>query len=193
MTATARTLPGASRVATGVSMNGFDLALVAVVGLSVLFAFARGVVRELIAVATWIAAFIAAFAYAAPVAATFTALAITPVAKHVLAFALILIAVLVVGAVIAHMLSGAVRAIGLGFLDRLLGALFGFARGLAVVVLFALIAGVTTLPARDWWQNSTFGRPLADAALSFKPYLPRAWAERLDFSPDGKTGRSMSV
>jgi amidophosphoribosyltransferase len=35
--------------------------------------------------------------------------------------------------------------------------------------MFALIAGVTTLPKQDWWQNSTFGLPLADAALALKP------------------------
>jgi len=177
--------------ATATPMNGFDLALIAVVVLSVLFAFARGVVRELIAIATWIAALIVAFSYAGRVAEWFAALTISPVAKHVLAFALILVVVLIIGATIARMLSGAIHAIGLGFVDRLLGALFGFARGLAVVVVFALVAGVTTLPARDWWQNSTLGGPLADAAVSLKPYLPRAWAERLDFSPNGKAATSV--
>ena len=78
-----------------------------------------------------------------------------------------------------------IRAVGLGFMDRLLGAIFGVARGLIVVVIFALVAGMTTLPKRDWWQNSALGRPLADAALSLKRYLPRAWADRLDFSPAG--------
>ena len=167
-------------------MNGFDLALVVIVVASVVFAFARGVVRELIAVTTWVAALVAAFAYAQPLAGLFAALTIAPAAKNVIAFALILLAVLIVGATIARLLSGVVHTIGLGFVDRLLGAMFGFVRGLAVVVLFALIAGVTTLPARDWWQNSTLGRPLAEAALSLKPYLPRAWAERLDFSAAGK-------
>ena len=78
-----------------------------------------------------------------------------------------------------------IRAIGLGFMDRMLGAIFGVARGLIVVVIFALVAGVTALPKQDWWQNSVLGLPLADAALSLKPYLPRAWADRLDFSPAG--------
>lgn len=163
-------------------MNGFDLALLAVVALSTLFAFARGVVRELIAIATWVAGFVLALHYAGAVAGWFARLDVTPVAKHVLGFALVLIAVLVAGALVATMLSGVVRAIGLGFVDRLLGAVFGLARGLFVVVVFALIAGVTTLPRHDWWQNSLFGGPLALAALSLKPYLPRAWAERLDFS-----------
>jgi membrane protein required for colicin V production len=166
-------------------MNGFDLALIAIVALSTLFAFARGIVRELIALATWVAALVAAFVYAGTVAGWFSGLDMSAAAKHVLAFALILIVVLVAGALVARTLSGAVKAIGLGFVDRLLGAVFGAVRGFAVVVLFALVAGVTTLPKLDWWQNAMLGRPLADAALAFKPYLPRAWAERLDFSTPG--------
>jgi membrane protein required for colicin V production len=166
-------------------MNGFDLALIAIVALSALFAFARGIVRELIALAAWAVALVAAFVYAGAVATWFTRLDMSMAAKHVLAFALILIAVLVCGALVARMLSGAVKAIGLGFVDRLLGAVFGVARGLAVIVLFALVAGVTTLPKQEWWQNSLLGRSLAEAALAFKPWLPQAWAERLDFSAPG--------
>jgi len=166
-------------------MNGFDLALIAVVALSTLFAFVRGVIREMIALATWIVGFVVAILYAGPVAQLFSRLDVTPVVKHVLAFALILIAVMLVGAFVASMLSSAVRAVGLGFVDRLLGAVFGLARGLVAAVVFALIAGVTALPRQDWWQNSISGRPLAIVALALKPYLPRAWAQRLDFSAAG--------
>ena len=166
-------------------MNGFDFALIAIVALSTLFAFARGIVRELIALAAWVVGLVAAFAYAGAVASWFYGLDISAAAKHVIAFALILIAALVGGALVARTLSSAVKAIGLGFVDRLLGAVFGALRGLAVVVLFALAAGMTTLPKQDWWQNAVLARALAEAALSLKPYLPRAWAERLDFSAPG--------
>lgn len=166
-------------------MNGFDLALIAIVALSTLFAFARGIVRELIALATWVAALVAAFVYAGTAASWFSGLDMSAAGKHVLAFALILIGVLVAGALVARTLSGAVKAIGLGFVDRLLGAVFGAARGIAIVVVFALVAGVTTLPKQDWWQNAMLGRPLAEAALALKRYLPRAWAERLDFAAPG--------
>jgi len=166
-------------------VNGFDLALLALVMLSTVFAFVRGVIRELIALATWIAGFLLAINYAGPLAALWTWPDIGSVAKHVLAFALILLVVMIAGAIIARMLFRVVRAIGLGFVDRILGALFGFARGVLVIVIFALVAGVTALPKRDWWQNSLLGQPLAEIALSLRPYLPRAWADRLDFSPAG--------
>jgi membrane protein required for colicin V production len=166
-------------------MNGFDIVLIVVVAISTLFAFVRGVVRELIALAAWVVGIFAAIGYAGTVAGWFSSLDATPAVKHVVAFGLILLAVLIAGAVVARMLSSVIKAIGLGFVDRTLGAVFGSARGVAVLVIFALIAGVTTLPKRDWWQNSTLGQPLAEAALAFKPYLPRAWAARLDFSAAG--------
>jgi membrane protein required for colicin V production len=166
-------------------MNWFDLALIAVVVASTLFAFARGIVRELIALATWVVGVVAALQYAESVAGWFARLDLAPPVKHAVAFALILIVVMIAGAVVSRLLSGVVKTIGLGFVDRSLGAVFGVARGVATVVIFALVAGVTDLPKRDWWQNATLGRPLAEAALSLKPYLPRAWAERLDFSAPG--------
>jgi membrane protein required for colicin V production len=166
-------------------MNGFDIALCAAVVLSTLFAFVRGVIREMIAILTWVAGFVVAIEYAASVAGWFARLDVAPAVKHVLAFVLILLAVLVVGALAARLLSRAVRAIGLGFVDRVLGAVFGLARGLLAVLAFALVAGVTTLPRHDWWQNSLLGQPLGAAALSLRPYLPRAWAGRLDFSAAG--------
>ena len=166
-------------------MNGFDIAVLALIALSALFAFARGIIREVIALAAWIVGLIAAIAYAGSVAAMFGWLDIAPVAKQAIAFGLILLAVLIIGALVARSLAGLIRAIGLGFMDRILGLIFGVARGIIVVVVFALIAGVTALPRQNWWQNSILGEPLAQAALALKPYLPRAWADRLDFSAAG--------
>ena len=166
-------------------MNGFDIAVVAVIALSALFAFVRGIVREMLALATWVLGLVLAIAYSGTLSGLFSWVNIAPVGRHALAFGLILVLVMIAGAILARSLAGVIRAIGLGFMDRMLGAIFGVARGLLLVVIFALIAGVTALPKQDWWQNSTFGLPLADAALALKPYLPRVWADKLDFSPPG--------
>jgi membrane protein required for colicin V production len=171
-------------------MTGFDIAVLAVVVLSTLFAFVRGVVRELIAIATWIVGFVAAVRYSDPAGELFAGLEVTPAARHVIAFALILVVVLIAGALIAWMLKGAVHAVGLGFIDRFLGGLFGLARGGLLVLVFVLIAGLTALPKHDWWQNSAFGPPLAAAALALKSYLPQEWAERLDYSAPGRPPRA---
>ena len=175
-------------------MTGFDIAVVAVVVLSTLLAFLRGVVREAIALVSWVAAFVLALAFGGKLAVMIPGLAASPALRHVLAFALIFIGVLVAGVVVAYVLSKMIRAVGLGFLDRFLGGFFGVARGMAIVLLFVLAAGVTTLPRQEWWQNALLGPPLATAALAMRPWLPEAWAGRLDYSPGGRrTGRTTAA
>jgi membrane protein required for colicin V production len=167
-------------------MNGFDIAVLVVVALSTVLAFVRGVVRELIALASWVLGIAVALLFADSVAGAFAWLDVTPAIRHALAFALIFVAVLVAGALVAWVLSRIVQAAGLSFADRFLGGAFGVARGALLAVLFALVAGVTALPQQDWWQNASVARPLALAALSLKPWLPQAWADRLDFSATGR-------
>jgi membrane protein required for colicin V production len=87
----------------------------------------------------------------------------------------------VLGAVIGWALARLVRAIGLGFVDRTLGAVVGIARGVVIVVLGVLLAGLTTLPHELWWQNAVLAPPLVTAALSLRPWLPKPFAEKLDF------------
>ena len=52
--------------------------------------------------------------------------------RYLVAFALIIIGALLVGALIAWPLTKAVRAAGLGFVDRFLGSIFGIVRGAAL-------------------------------------------------------------
>ena len=167
-------------------MPYFDLIVVAVILLSTIFAYVRGVVRELVAIVSWIIGLSAALHYSDPAAALFASFDIPPVARHALAFVLILIFVLIAGGIVATLLRKVVHGVGLGFADRLLGAAFGVLRGALLAVIFALIAGLTGLPRHDWWQNSTLGPVLAESALALRPYLPPEWAARLNFSPSGK-------
>jgi membrane protein required for colicin V production len=167
-------------------MTGFDLAVFAIVALSALLAYLRGVVRELVALASWIAAVVLALAFGGPFAAMLPVLQDNPGARHVLAFALLFIGVLIIGAAAAVLLSRLIRAVGLGFLDRLLGAVFGVARGIAIVLLLVLVAGVTAVPRYDWWQNAALEPVLVSAALALRPWLPPGWAGRLDYSPSGR-------
>ena len=168
-------------------MTSLDLIVFAAIALSTLVAYVRGVVREIVALASWIAGFVAAMRYADVVAASLAWLDVAPAARHVIAFLLILLAVLFAGALVAWLARSAVHGVGLGFVDRFLGAVFGVLRGALFALIFALIAGLTGLPRQDWWQNSFLGPALAESALAMRPYLPAEWAARLDFS---KAGRS---
>ena len=170
-------------------MSAFDLIVIGIVALSTVFAFWRGLIRVVMSLVALIAAVLAAIQFSPAVATMLPALG-DPVTRYLAAFILIFIVVALVGALLGWVLSRAIRAIGLGFVDRLLGAVFGVARGVLIVVIAVLLAGLTTLPRQEWWQNALLAPPLVIAALSLRPWLPRALAQRLDYGPsDAKPGR----
>ncbi|MEP7208415.1 MAG: CvpA family protein [Casimicrobiaceae bacterium] len=168
-----------------VAMTMFDLVVVVILGLSVLIALVRGLVREVIALAAWIAALVVALLYSGDLATVFAGWNMGSLLAQVLAFAALFLGVVIAGGLIAMTLSRAVRAVGLGWVDRLLGGAFGLARGMVIVLVGVLLAGLTSLPRNAWWQDAVLAEPLVGAALQFRDWLPPAWAEQLDFSAQG--------
>jgi membrane protein required for colicin V production len=171
-------------------MTAFDLIVFSIVGLSTVLAFWRGLIRVVMSLVALVAAVMAAIHFSPWLANTLPAFSDNPVTRYLIAFALIFIVIVILGALLGWALSRAIRAIGLGFVDRLLGAVFGVARGVLIAVIAVLLAGLTTLPRQEWWQNAFLAPPLVTAVLSLRPWLPRAMVLRLDFGPGGgKPGR----
>jgi membrane protein required for colicin V production len=80
------------------------------------------------------------------------------------------------------LLAKLLRAAGLGLVDRLLGALFGLARGALLAWILTLLGGLTSLPQQDWWRESLLAPPLQAAVLAGRPLLPLEIAKRLKYS-----------
>jgi membrane protein required for colicin V production len=166
-------------------MTYFDWAMLCVVLLSTFLAFLRGVIRELIALCAWALGLTGALVFGPLLGAILPEVPGYPAIRYVVAFVLILIAALLVGALIAWPLSKAVRAAGLGFVDRFLGSIFGLARGIAFLLAFVILAGLTPLPRTYGWQHSALMPPLVAGVYALRPHLPAELAGRLDYSPGG--------
>lgn len=171
-------------------MTWLDIAALGIVALSVVFAYARGVIRSLIGTAAWVIGFVVALGFAPLLGAQLPEMKEAPAVPYVIAFVLVFVLAIVLGALIAWPLRAIVRKAGMGFLDAALGASFGFVRGIAIMIAFALIAGATGMAQRDWWQNAFLAPSLASAALALRLWLPQAWSERLDFAPPMTSPRS---
>jgi membrane protein required for colicin V production len=168
-------------------VTALDWGVLAVMALSTLFAFIRGFTRELIALLAWIFGVIAAIVFSPLVASWLPDFGAHEAVRYILAFGLILLLALFLGALVAWPLGSVLRKSGLGFVDRFMGAVFGIARGALLVLGFVLVAGLTTLPRQDWWQNAALAPALAAAAMAASPWLPEAWAQKLDYSREGRT------
>jgi len=162
-------------------MTWFDYALIAVVGLSAVIGIWRGLVREVFALAGWIAAIAVAMLFAGEVARLIPASFATPVVRTVIAAIGIFVVILVTAAIAGLLFTRAVRAVGLGLADRTLGGLFGFARGALILLVLALAAGLTALPREPFWREAKLAPPLETAAIAVKPYLPAALADKVRY------------
>ncbi len=162
-------------------MTVFDYAVVAIVAASVLIGAWRGLVSEVLALAAWVAALLAGRALAPEISSLFGEWLKEPALQYAAAFAVIVVAVLVAVALMRLALSKLLRAIGLGPLDRFLGAVFGIARGVLVVLLCVLIGGLTVLPQQAWWRQAWLAPPLETAVLASKSWLPPAVSKRIRY------------
>lgn len=162
-------------------MTVFDYVVLAVIAASIFLGAWRGIVSEVLALLAWVAAFFAGRAFAPDIAPVFSGWIREPALQYIAGFAVVVVAVLVLVALLRFAASRLLRAIGLGPLDRLLGSVFGIARGGLVVLVAVLIGGLTVLPQQAWWREAWLAPPLETAVLEIKPWLPPAVAKRIKY------------
>lgn len=162
-------------------MTLFDYTGLGIIGVSVLLSMMRGAMRELLGLAGWVAAFFAAKSYAEPLAPLLPDGIPNESWRLAAAFVIIFLATLLVAGLLAIALSELMRKVGLGLLDRSLGALFGFARGVLIVGVLVLLAGFTALPQDARWRNAMFSAPLEAMVLACTPWLPEAMSKQLKY------------
>jgi membrane protein required for colicin V production len=167
-------------IAVATSLNWFDYAIIAVVALSALISLIRGFVREALSLATWILAFWLALTFFRELAIHLepwiTALSL----RLGTAFAILLLLTLMLGGVVGFMAGQLVDKTGLSGTDRLLGVFFGVARGVLVIAVFVLLAGLTPFPADPWWQQSVLVPYFQEIAEWLKGLLPADLAGRFN-------------
>jgi len=162
-------------------MTGFDYAVLAVIGMSVLLAVLRGGVSELLSLGAWILGFWLAQRYAAVVGQYLPAGIPSVELRLIGGFLGILLGVWFISAIVRITLSQFIKAAGLAPLDRFIGALFGIARGLLITIALVIVGGLTSVPKTPFWKNAMFSPPLEAAAVSLEPWLPKELSSRLHF------------
>jgi membrane protein required for colicin V production len=116
-------------------MNGLDFAILGVMAASVLLAAAHGFVFEFFSLAGTVAGYLlAAWGYGR-VAPWFLPHVKSPAIADLAGFLTIFFAVVVVVGIIARIVRKAIKAVGLRWIDRFLGAAFGLVRGVIIVTV----------------------------------------------------------
>ena len=126
-------------------MEGFNIvdgAILSIVLVSAILAYARGLVRELMSIASWIAAAFVAFVFAPQVRPLIKEIpAVGPILSDscelgmIASFAAVFAFSLVIFSFFTPLLSSVIDKTGVGSADRALGFLFGVFRGVALIAI----------------------------------------------------------
>jgi membrane protein required for colicin V production len=145
----------------------WDWFLAAALLISMLLGVLSGMIRTVFALAGWLVGFIGA-PILSPVVLEATGWSLHPYFVMGMLFFLLLVIVRLVGVALSRLMS----SIGLGGLDRTLGALLGVVRALLIVGVAAVIGHQFDAHERPAWKQA-LSRPLLDefVALS-EPLLP---------------------
>ena len=163
-------------------MTSFDYTVLAIIGISIVVSMMRGAIKEMLALAGWLAAFYVAKTYAGQLVPLLPADIPTETLKVLAAFVILLLGVLLVVSLLSIALSSLINKVGLNWLNRFVGAVFGFARGLLIVCVLVFLAGLTSFPKDARWTNAMFSSPLEALVKSVLPWVPQMIAKHVSFN-----------
>lgn len=159
-----------------------DYVIIGIVVLSAGISIIRGFIKEVLSLVSWVLSFWVALTFSPYLATLLNPYIETSSIRVFTAFFALFIVTLILSALVNHLISTLVEKTGLTGTDRALGVLFGILRGVAIVTLLVLIAGVTPMPNDSWWQNSLLIEHFETLAVWVRDLLPADLAEYIHFN-----------
>ncbi len=158
-----------------------DYCIIGLIVLSALVGLIRGLIREVFSLIIWGAAVWLGLHYNHAVSVYLEhAIPMIP-ARLVVSFLVIFIGVLLLGGMLVVLIGKLVDTTGLAGTDRLAGLLFGVARGVLIVSVLVVLAGVTPLPTEPWWKQSKLIPPFQALAVWLRTQIPSGLAAQVKF------------
>jgi len=134
-------------------MTQVDTLILSVIAISSAFGVWRGFIKEILSLLSWIAALLVSRVYSESLAGMLGGLIDNPSVRYVTAFSILFVIIIMLGTALNHFMSKLLVVTGLKTLDRLLGAVFGVARGTVIVLVVLFILNVF-VSGSEWWQQS---------------------------------------
>ena len=154
-----------------------DWVFLGVLVFSLLVGALRGLMFEVISLLSWLAAFVLAQWFAPAVAHWLPISSTNEALRYGLGFLMVFVGTIFAGSLIAFVVKKLVAAVGLSPADRMLGAAFGVARGVVVLLALTVVMGMTPLKSAPWWREAV-GAQMAGVVLhGLKPVLPQDFGQ----------------
>jgi len=158
-------------------MNVPDIVILVIVGFSSIFGLWRGFVREVLAVLAWIAAVLIARSYSPLLVPYLGGITDSETGQSILSFSILGFGTLFMGSLIIKFVTGLISMAGMQVTDRLLGTIFGFARGVIIVAVVIFFAR-ERFSTESWWVESRT-IPYVETVIEQAGFLPDATSAKV--------------
>ncbi|HIF18647.1 MAG TPA: CvpA family protein [Cycloclasticus sp.] len=149
-----------------------DYVIIGIIFISALIGLFRGLVKEAFSLGTWIASIIIGIRFSQPFSVFLTDYIEVPSVRIAAAFVILLLLTLILGAMLSYLVSQIIDKTGLSGTDRFAGFIFGIARGMVVMSVLVLLAGLTPLPQDPWWVQSALIGPFQELSVWLREQIP---------------------
>ena len=151
-----------------------DWIIIAVVLVSTLISLARGFVREALSLASLIIAVVVARLFADEVSTLLVDYIETPSLRLATAYIGLFLVTIFIGGLVNYGICQIVKMAGLSGTDRLLGMIFGMARGGLLVVVAVGVLARMPVTEDGWWKESSLIPHLLEAANKAQTWFTEA-------------------
>jgi membrane protein required for colicin V production len=143
-------------------LTAIDWVIIVVLLLSTLLSLWRGFAREALSLAGWIAAFFVANLFVDQMASLLATTIENITGRYVAAYAILFVGTLVASTFVTYLAAQFIKATGLTVLDRMLGTVFGFARGLILILVCVFVLRQLVPPPDLLWLDKSTLMPHVD-------------------------------
>ena len=143
-------------------LTAVDWVIIVVLAVSTLLSLWRGFVREALSLAGWVAAFLIANLFVDQMASVLAGTIDNITGRYVASYAILFVATLIIATFVTYLAGQLIRATGLTVLDRLLGTVFGFARGIIIILVIVFVLRQLVPPPDLLWLDQSVLMPHVD-------------------------------
>ena len=149
-----------------------DILAFGVIAACIVMSMIRGVIAEAGSLFAWVISFLLAKTFAVP----FSEVAFKSIQPRALGVAISFVVIFFLARFLQQflrtILTNAASSMGLGSVNRVLGGVFGAAKGVLLVTLAVMVCAHTNLPETEDWQSSYSIPYFQSLSEVIMPYLP---------------------
>lgn len=162
-------------------MIWIDYAILGLIVISLVIGLIRGFTKEIFSLAVWIIAVMIGLNFSREFSFFLEKWINVPAIRMAASFASLFCATILLGSIVGLLLGELFKNNGLSVSDRFAGLIFGVIRGVIVVAVCIMLAGLTPIPNEPWWKESMLIPPFQTLAIWLKDHFPTSVAGFINY------------